>query len=118
MTDLILEAGKYYKTRDGRKAFVAGINPFGDRYDDDKAVGFINGNGTCSWSTNGTWMERADEDDFDLVAEWQEPMVLWIVTDGECCRTLRTEESARKWVATSVNPDRWRIVKMVEINDE
>ncbi len=72
-TALTLEAGKFYKTRIGKKAFVAGLCPFSDINIDCRATGFIEGRTqTCDWMENGTW-GLGVVDDRDLVAEWVEP---------------------------------------------
>lgn len=73
---LTLEAGKYYRTRDGRKAYIVGQNPF-DKDDADIGFpfgGFVRGgNGDCLewWRGDGRFEVR--EDAMDLVAEWVEP---------------------------------------------
>lgn len=69
---LQLEAGKFYRTRDDRKAFVAGFSPFDGADTYRVAVGFIEGYAfeEC-WAASGQWgMNRNDK---DLVAEWVEP---------------------------------------------
>lgn len=71
---LTLEAGKYYRTRDGRKAFLAGRNPF------ESSIqlvwtGYVEGGiAIYGWLASGHF-RYADgrEDDCDLVAEWVEP---------------------------------------------
>lgn len=69
---LTLEEGKYYRTRGGKKAFVAGTNPFNDE-GMCAVVGFIDGKlGYVSWDRKGAWLS-APGDSFDLVAEWVEP---------------------------------------------
>jgi hypothetical protein len=71
---LTLEAGKYYRTRAGMKAYISGATPDGFANDDadGKFAGFINGVGARSWSEDGTYIEGG-EDGYDLVAEWVEP---------------------------------------------
>jgi hypothetical protein len=68
-----IEAGKYYRTRDGRKAFVAGFSPFASVIELCRATGFIDGDGSVrGWSTDGRyWSEFGGE--LDLVEEWREP---------------------------------------------
>lgn len=67
-----LEPQTYYLTRDGRKAYVAGICPNPERIEREyQAVGFVYSSKTarwedCAWSNNGTY--RTDRDsDLDLV---------------------------------------------------
>lgn len=66
---LTLEAGKFYRTRDGRKAQVAGVNPFHDNafcY-----VGWICGEGgNIGWKEGG---KNGCNSNLDLVAEWVDP---------------------------------------------
>jgi hypothetical protein len=64
-----LEAGKFYKTRDGRKAFAAAENPFHDnkfRY-----VGWVEYD-PCNlgWNWEG---KHPNKSRYDLIAEWVEP---------------------------------------------
>lgn len=67
-----LEAGKYYKTRDGRKAYVAALRE--DAIPDECAVGWVLRDSgyweSCWWSANGVF-EAISE--FNLIAEWTEP---------------------------------------------
>jgi hypothetical protein len=91
-TALTVKVGSYYRTRDGRKAYVAAtVNPMS--HTEWPVIGWI---GECShsWKLNG----RAYLDDSvstnDLVDEWQEPRT-WTETitvfDGGCgspCQTL------------------------------
>jgi hypothetical protein len=73
-----IEAGKYYKTRGGEKAFVAAVlkNPNGGSVPDQPIVGFIGDNESYStWSIGGGYYDddEYEEDEDDLVAEWREP---------------------------------------------
>ncbi|MEY9375985.1 hypothetical protein [Rhizobium leguminosarum] len=84
---LTLEAGKYYQTRDGRKVYIVGQNPF-DKDDDD--IGFPFGGfvqrhkGDCLewWRADGVFGVRQDA--LDLVSEWIEPKRIkgWIAVFG------------------------------------
>ena len=71
-----IEAGKYYRTRDGRKAYVSAVileNPFGSpRFECDYPCrGFIEDSGYSSWQLNGKWAHE-NNDSTDLVAEWSD----------------------------------------------
>lgn len=70
---LTLEAGKYYRTRDGRKVFVVGFgDPFLNRpfYE---VLGRIQGvDSPRSWNAMGFHINGC-ESGADLVAEWVEP---------------------------------------------
>jgi hypothetical protein len=78
MSELKLVAGKYYRTRDGRKAYVAAAleNPLG-RPASDPIVGFI-GDDDFSWRENGQFLP-SQLSACDLIAEWREPRE-WTVT--------------------------------------
>jgi hypothetical protein len=73
---LDLQAGKYYRTRDGRKAFVAAVvppSPFGKHkftnfgYIDDE-------DGVFTWGAAGHYNEDLSQGAYDLVAPWSEPI--------------------------------------------
>jgi hypothetical protein len=71
MSELKLEAGKFYKTRDGRRAYVAAVleNPLG-HVGEYHAAGFI-GNYHCFWTINGRNYLHSGPS--DLIEEWREP---------------------------------------------
>jgi hypothetical protein len=71
-----LEAGKFYRTRDGRKAYVAHlVNPFLRR--DFCIGGYIEDEGDelFTWNKNGRFSDDrvGFEHPSDLVAEWTDP---------------------------------------------
>jgi hypothetical protein len=73
--NLQLEAGKYYRTVCGKKAYVAATNPFGasgDGVSDYVVAGFIEGYGAVTWTRDGRQATFTDSP-ADLVAEWVEP---------------------------------------------
>lgn len=69
---LTLEAGKYYRTRDGKKAFVAGKNPFEDLEYPFIGVLQSDASSSDSWAVDGRYIVGEKSND-DLVAEWVEP---------------------------------------------
>lgn len=77
---LKIEAGKFYKTRDGQKACVAFIgNPLDARCV-DQAFGFASrAYGVISWSLDGKSLVQGTQE-WDLVEEWVEPAkgALWL----------------------------------------
>jgi hypothetical protein len=81
VSELKIIAGRYYRTRDGRKAFVAGRNPFCDSLDSHRAfVGaFETGQQEASWDERGRYIIHYESKE-DLVAEWREPrkFKLWV----------------------------------------
>jgi len=75
---LTLEPGKYYRTRDGRRAFLTTTinnNPFRSDGDGRYPVsGFIEGDGRNDWSASGEFYENGmNNHNGDLIAEWVEP---------------------------------------------
>jgi hypothetical protein len=61
------QAGKHYRTRGGRKAFIGCI---GERVDvGDKCIGWI-GSTLCSWTEDGFYLEDLVPHEKDLVAAW------------------------------------------------
>jgi hypothetical protein len=75
-----IEAGKYYKTRDGKKAFVEHVfqkSPFsGSSPSGYTSFGFIEGNGQVDWWTADGFYVTCGQGCNDLVAEWREPRVV------------------------------------------
>jgi len=82
---LTIEAGKYYRTRSGRTAFVAAVtlpNPNTGENRIYPALGYIEGRDE-TWKLSGANMSGRTHDD-DLVAEWVEPKRIkgWISVAG------------------------------------
>lgn len=71
-----LEAGKFYQTRDGHKAFVVGVNPFQNAGGLNDFLGAIDlGKGLAKargWRGDGKFI-GVNSADWDLVAEWRDP---------------------------------------------
>lgn len=90
---MIVEAGRYYRTRSGLKAYVAALLPARSR-GDDKFFVFVgvvfpkSGDMTrpFQWGPKGQASTEAYPDDFDLMEEWSDPhiapslaeVVVWI----------------------------------------
>lgn len=72
---MVIEVGKFYRTRDGRKAVVYSF--YGEKGTEDEIHGAIRAIDNdvwlprC-WSIGGNFMKKC-ESDCDLVAEWVEP---------------------------------------------
>ena len=84
MPEIQLEAGKFYRTRDGRKAYVLGQNPF--LGDDERFLGFVEKAGGSSyrfaWAGNGRRANHATfGSDTDLVDIWREPLERYCVVE-------------------------------------
>ncbi|TPM41406.1 hypothetical protein [Mesorhizobium sp. B2-3-4] len=68
-----VEAGKFYKTRNGKKAYVAGISPFDSTAESRRAIGWVEGDEeSTEWFASGHYHKYQDTES-DLVAEWKEP---------------------------------------------
>lgn len=69
MTDLKIEAGKYYRTRDGKK-----VGPMGERWPAHFKSGRWGVYGVSrQWNDEGRmWSEYGGATDGDLVAEWRD----------------------------------------------
>ncbi len=72
-----IEAGKYYRTRDGRKAFVAAVIPqppegFSPRDGStDRVRGYIRGESNLRrWNVSGKIYSNDYESSYDLIAPW------------------------------------------------
>lgn len=71
---LVIEAGRYYRTRDSRKAFVLGRSPFEDAVGSSHPWwGFIDGvsDDVETWRESGTCFDT--DHPHDIIAEWTEP---------------------------------------------
>ncbi len=94
-----LEAGKYYKTRNGLKAYVEFIrqhSPFGDYLTKYPAMGFIERYGEQRWKTNGEF-NTFIENELDLISEWRELVKIsgWVnVSDIFTSGLYKTKEEA------------------------
>ncbi|MGR9413700.1 hypothetical protein [Rhizobium leguminosarum] len=74
---LTLEVGKYYRTRDGKKAYAGYVmaeSPFNGSKPLYPVSGWVAGEvmPQC-WNFDGSLYGPEDEHKFDLVAEWVEP---------------------------------------------
>jgi hypothetical protein len=67
------QAGKYYKTRAGRKAFVSGRNAFSSA-PDTRLVGSLESGEVLTWSESGQYCCGMNHGR-DLIAEWRDPIV-------------------------------------------
>jgi hypothetical protein len=76
---LIIEAGKFYRTRDGRKARIYatdGQSPLSIH----GAIALDVGWNTFRWEKNGSYYEGSEESQNDLIAEWiDKPQIDWSV---------------------------------------
>lgn len=67
---LTLKPNTYYKTRDGRKAFVGCLNP----NNAFPTAGYIVGDSAWqTWRIDGSIRSSESPNNFDLVSEWTEP---------------------------------------------
>lgn len=72
--NLVLKAGCFYKTRNGRKAFVSSLtSPFTDTY--QPVVGWVEGlHSVQTWDAGGHYWNNHGPSEMDLVGEWREPI--------------------------------------------
>jgi hypothetical protein len=70
-----IEAGKYYKTQDGRRAFVSCLEPFTHLHP-VIYIGVIEGEPDTSyrWDVNGVFCCNGSCTELNLVSEWVEPV--------------------------------------------
>lgn len=75
MKMLTLEAGKYYKTREGEKAFVAFVRQ--DKCNAcHQAIGHIVDGDFKAWRKDGGYMQSNMASNCDIIEEWKEPEVI------------------------------------------
>lgn len=104
MSQLKLEAGKYYKARNGEKVFISHIlqvNPFIPFKNEAYPVrGWIQGEGRMHEWTLGGWRDNdTGHSPSDLIEEWKEPVTEEVVMglfrgrDGryECFKVVKTD---------------------------
>lgn len=78
------ETGKYYKTRDEKKAFVmfSGQNPFLDPKNRWTVYGIVQGGGALqTWDSEGKSQLFSDNHPNDLVEEWDEPITKALIEE-------------------------------------
>lgn len=69
-----LEAGKYYRTRGGKKAYVASVeNPF-DKFDEYPVLGLVDGDEEAqTWDSDGSYYgTHSMSDPRDLITDWRD----------------------------------------------
>jgi hypothetical protein len=80
-----VKAGEYYRTRDGRKAYVAGESPFSSTDTLYRVVGWIDGEqGSTEWTPEG-FLLLDEADKRDLVEGWRETLEVWALLDLRGC---------------------------------
>lgn len=116
-TKLRLKAGKFYRTRGGRKAYVDSIigpNPFTKDTPDYPCAGYIEDNGlpnAMTWTQSGK-ERKSRETPFDLVEEWVEPKPDTIVTVKVVMPNGATALASAAVVAKD-NPLLWEVTASV-----
>ncbi len=67
-----LEAGKYYRTRDGRKAYCIGVNKLDDA-PENIIVSFNEYIGDCEcYTVDGRYYNNNHKTGWDIIDEWTE----------------------------------------------
>ena len=98
-----IEINKSYKPRDGREAFVAAENPNAEVDSSNRFVGWVD---DCprTWGIDGFWDSEKDPDEWDLIAEWQDPpekrvlegyVNVYPKADGALCSTKEEADRVR-----------------------
>ena len=71
MDNLIIEVGKFYKTRCGYKVIIYAIYPKKERYTNIHGAFLLNNEwDIAGWFPNGNFYNY-DGSDFDIVSEWE-----------------------------------------------
>ena len=90
-----IEAGKNYKTRDGRKVYVAGVllpNVDGKHLSTYPITGYLRDE-ILNWTIDGRYGITFGPHKLDLVAEWREPvtkeLTLYLYPNGDVCTVPR-----------------------------
>lgn len=121
-----IEAGKLYRTRDGRKVWViATATPAEVGAVLQPVVGWIAGRGVVdTWSTAGEYAHTGTEDRADLVAEWVEQIEVerWVLVCArshagysqgqEMIHAYSSLEMAEDAQCRRVEPDAWEVVRL------
>lgn len=105
MSELKIEAGKCYRTRDGRKAHVMFRHPYNHPF---PYVGYVEDNdGVSAWTDAGFYSVPSDR--LRLISEWKEPRKgeVWVNVweDGICNvhDTAKQSESAAEWISRATD---------------
>ena len=80
-----IEAGKYYETRGGEKAYVVGIIPDYFAYGSHRFMGLV-GSRTFNWEIHGHRYNPLSIDDDDIIAPWTEEE--WRPLEGDELKEL------------------------------
>lgn len=106
MTDLKIEAGKCYETRDGHRAYVVYADPLNDTL--QGLVQHERGPVLCSWYAEGCLAPpQGSRQPHDLISEWKEPRKgeVWVNVygDGDTSNFSCQEAAIASW-----NSWKWR----------
>jgi hypothetical protein len=119
MSELKLKPGTYYRTRDGRKAYVAGLSPFESTNAFEGAAGYIEGEmGVRTWSRSGLYTAQRSRSASDLVEEWREPLERYcvVVRHDEGDQQFATENFRSRPLQSQVPPGA-RVIKWREVEE-
>ncbi len=73
-----IEAGKFYKTRDGHKVEIYSTDNGKYRPVHGRIFGVSDdGNSLDAFKADGKYFESGNDDNWDLVSEWREPVIDW-----------------------------------------
>ncbi|MBB4345161.1 hypothetical protein [Rhizobium leguminosarum] len=122
---LTLEVGKYYRTRDGKKAYAGYVmaeSPFNGSKPLYPVSGWVDGEAMPQcWNLDGSLHEPENEHKFDLVAEWIEPRRIkgWVAVGAEtgshvrCTHIHPSKEAAIRYLrGPSYNDNTFAVIEI------
>lgn len=75
---LKLEAGKYYRKRDGQKVYVAAVGcPFAEA-ELTQALGWCEDGSDLGWAIDGRFYPDGQATKYDIIAEWRDPVKVMV----------------------------------------
>ena len=115
-----LEAGKWYETRGGGKAFVAFVYPEGTFRVSQTCDGYLEyaeGKEKCSWCLNGKYWATEDTSSCDLVKPFRPKRKWWLVLgqNGQLMSYFNSYQSAELFIDEEGGVD--ELVCVEEVDD-
>jgi len=91
--ELKIEAGKYYRMRNGERAYVALTNKPGAK----PIVGWRDGGQPHEWTTDGSHFDSGIEALYDIISEWVEPERIPWEHLPKWCRWWAKDKDGAEW---------------------
>lgn len=79
MSTIKFEKGQFYKTRDGKRAECVHTNAGGH----SPFLFVINGEDFFPARQDGRFYSDGDDSEYDIISEWAEERVVWVVFSGD-----------------------------------